>query len=33
MDDPDTTMEEYIRIEEERARKRGKVYNWESATY
>ncbi|GJZ44882.1 hypothetical protein Tco_0592478 [Tanacetum coccineum] len=30
MDDPDITMEEYIRLEEEKARKRGKVYNWET---
>ncbi|GJV44552.1 zf-CCHC domain-containing protein [Tanacetum coccineum] len=27
------TMEEYIRLEEEKARRRGKVYNWETATY
>ncbi|GJV55218.1 hypothetical protein Tco_1456223 [Tanacetum coccineum] len=33
MDDPGITMEEYIRIEEEKARRRGKVYNWETATY
>ncbi|GKC90109.1 putative reverse transcriptase domain-containing protein [Tanacetum coccineum] len=33
MDDPDITMEEYIRLEEEKARRRGKVYNWETATY
>nr|GEU51746.1 hypothetical protein [Tanacetum cinerariifolium] len=33
IDDPDITMEEYIRIEEEKARRRGKVYNWETATY
>ncbi|GKB40762.1 hypothetical protein Tco_0885704 [Tanacetum coccineum] len=33
MDDPNITMEEYIRIEEEKARRRGKVYNWETATY
>ncbi|GJW79925.1 hypothetical protein Tco_0143900 [Tanacetum coccineum] len=26
-------MEEYIRLEEENARRRGKVYNWETATY
>ncbi|GJV30507.1 hypothetical protein Tco_1386955 [Tanacetum coccineum] len=26
-------MEEYIRLEEEKARRRGKVYNWETATY
>ncbi|GJV66720.1 hypothetical protein Tco_1482229 [Tanacetum coccineum] len=33
MDDPNITMKEYIRREEEKARRRGKVYNWESATY
>ncbi|GJS84114.1 hypothetical protein Tco_0750655 [Tanacetum coccineum] len=33
MDDPNITMEEYIRIEEEKARRRGKVFNWETATY
>ncbi|GJW41748.1 hypothetical protein Tco_0067593 [Tanacetum coccineum] len=33
MDDPNITMKEYIRLEEEKARKRGKVYNWETATY
>ncbi|GKF44349.1 hypothetical protein Tco_0130901, partial [Tanacetum coccineum] len=27
------TMEECIRLEEEKARRRGKVYNWEIATY
>ncbi|GJU25689.1 hypothetical protein Tco_1164310 [Tanacetum coccineum] len=32
-DDPNITMEEYIRLEEEKARRRGKVYNWETATY
>ncbi|GJT23612.1 hypothetical protein Tco_0893549 [Tanacetum coccineum] len=26
-------MEEYIRLEEEKARKRGKVFNWQTATY
>nr|GEV48508.1 hypothetical protein [Tanacetum cinerariifolium] len=26
-------MEEYIRLEEEKARRRGKVYNWKTATY
>nr|GEX88444.1 hypothetical protein [Tanacetum cinerariifolium] len=30
---PNTTMEEYIRLEEEKARRRGKVYNWETTTY
>ncbi|GJW63227.1 hypothetical protein Tco_0115111 [Tanacetum coccineum] len=31
MDDPNITMEEYIRLEEEKARKSGKVFNWETA--
>ncbi|GKE25283.1 hypothetical protein Tco_1436795 [Tanacetum coccineum] len=29
MDDPNITMEEYIKLEEEKARKCGKVFNWE----
>ncbi|GKF54275.1 hypothetical protein Tco_0161185, partial [Tanacetum coccineum] len=33
MDDTNITMEEYIRLEEEKARKRGKVFNWETAKY
>ncbi|GJV38800.1 hypothetical protein Tco_1417240 [Tanacetum coccineum] len=33
MDDPNITMAEYIRLEEEKARRRGKEYNWETATY
>ncbi|GJV15316.1 hypothetical protein Tco_1360639 [Tanacetum coccineum] len=33
MDDPNITMEEYIRLEEEKACRRGKVYNWETAKY
>ncbi|GKE71880.1 hypothetical protein Tco_1529952, partial [Tanacetum coccineum] len=33
MDNPNITMEEYIRLEEEKAHRRGKVYNWETATY
>ncbi|GJW27367.1 hypothetical protein Tco_0041178 [Tanacetum coccineum] len=33
MDDPNITMEEYIRLEKEKARKRGKVFNWETAKY
>ncbi|GJV61924.1 hypothetical protein Tco_1468024 [Tanacetum coccineum] len=33
IDDPNITMEEYIRLEEEKARRRGKVYNWETVTY
>ncbi|GJR39269.1 hypothetical protein Tco_1214953, partial [Tanacetum coccineum] len=31
MDDSNITMEEYIRLEEEKAQKRGKVFNWETA--
>ncbi|GKF49181.1 hypothetical protein Tco_0142432, partial [Tanacetum coccineum] len=33
MDDPNITMEEYIRLEEEKARKHGKAFNWETAKY
>ncbi|GKC14895.1 hypothetical protein Tco_1011677 [Tanacetum coccineum] len=33
MDDPSKTMEEYIKLEEEKARRRGRVFNWETATY
>ncbi|GJR16952.1 hypothetical protein Tco_0965479 [Tanacetum coccineum] len=33
MDDPNITMEEYIRLTEEKARKRRKVLNWETAKY
>ncbi|GJW99767.1 hypothetical protein Tco_0183681 [Tanacetum coccineum] len=33
MDDPNITMEEYIMLEDEKACRRGKVYNWETATY
>ncbi|GKA53137.1 hypothetical protein Tco_0746452, partial [Tanacetum coccineum] len=33
VDDPNITIEEYIRLEEEKARKRGKVFNWETAKY
>ncbi|GJX89589.1 hypothetical protein Tco_0341603 [Tanacetum coccineum] len=33
MDDPNIIMEEYIRLEEETDRKRGKVYNWETVMY
>ncbi|GKB67328.1 hypothetical protein Tco_0928740 [Tanacetum coccineum] len=33
MDDPNITMEEYIRIEEEKAHRRGKVYKWETVAY
>nr|GEX34955.1 hypothetical protein [Tanacetum cinerariifolium] len=33
MDNHNITMKEYIRLEEEKERRRGKVYNWETATY
>ncbi|GKF60497.1 hypothetical protein Tco_0177283, partial [Tanacetum coccineum] len=33
MDNPNVTMEDYIRLEEEKACKRGKVFNWQTATY
>ncbi|GJR41227.1 hypothetical protein Tco_1216911 [Tanacetum coccineum] len=33
MDDPNITMKEYIRHEEEKAHRRGKMYKWETATY
>ncbi|GJX71297.1 hypothetical protein Tco_0308468 [Tanacetum coccineum] len=33
MDDPNITMEEYIRLEEEKDHRSGNIYNWETATY
>ncbi|GKA73064.1 hypothetical protein Tco_0779280, partial [Tanacetum coccineum] len=33
MEDPNITMGEYIRLEEEKTRRHGKVYNWETAMY
>ncbi|GKC91959.1 hypothetical protein Tco_1157401 [Tanacetum coccineum] len=33
MDDPNMTIEEYIKLEKENARRRGRVFNWETATY
>ncbi|GJZ62048.1 hypothetical protein Tco_0618185 [Tanacetum coccineum] len=33
MDDPNITMEEYIRLEEEKAQRHGRTYNWQIATY
>ncbi|GKE17400.1 hypothetical protein Tco_1424977, partial [Tanacetum coccineum] len=33
MDNPNMTMEEYIKLEEEKARRRGRVFNWQTATY
>ncbi|GJT54835.1 hypothetical protein Tco_0989889 [Tanacetum coccineum] len=33
IDGPNITIEEYIRLEEEKAQKHGKVFNWETAKY
>ncbi|GKE29395.1 hypothetical protein Tco_1444779 [Tanacetum coccineum] len=33
MDDPNMTMEEYIKFKEEKAHRRGRVFNWQTATY
>ncbi|GJX63527.1 hypothetical protein Tco_0296427 [Tanacetum coccineum] len=33
MDDSNITMEDYIRLEEEKTQKGGKVFNWETAKY
>ncbi|GJW88059.1 hypothetical protein Tco_0163399 [Tanacetum coccineum] len=33
MDNPDITMEEYIWLEEEKAQRRGRDFDWKSATY
>nr|GEX73492.1 hypothetical protein [Tanacetum cinerariifolium] len=33
MDDPNITMEEYIRLEEEKAQSRGETFNWQTATF
>ncbi|GKD83984.1 hypothetical protein Tco_1350823, partial [Tanacetum coccineum] len=33
MDDPNMTMEEYIKLEEEKAHRHGLVFNWQTATY
>ncbi|GJY16133.1 hypothetical protein Tco_0386555 [Tanacetum coccineum] len=33
MDNPDITIEEYIKLEAEKARRRGQTFNWENATY
>ncbi|GJU41103.1 hypothetical protein Tco_1194060 [Tanacetum coccineum] len=33
LDNPNITMEEFIRLEEEKAFRHGKVYNWETAMY
>ncbi|GJZ34547.1 reverse transcriptase domain-containing protein, partial [Tanacetum coccineum] len=33
MDDPNITMEEYIRLEEEKARRHDRTFNWQTATF
>ncbi|GJX18363.1 hypothetical protein Tco_0219195 [Tanacetum coccineum] len=33
MDDPNITMEEYIRLEEEKVQSRGETFNWQTATF
>ncbi|GJT76367.1 hypothetical protein Tco_1043092 [Tanacetum coccineum] len=33
MDEQNMTMEEYIKLEEEKAHRRGRVFNWKTATY
>ncbi|GKB19786.1 hypothetical protein Tco_0853709 [Tanacetum coccineum] len=33
MDDPNITMEEYIILEEEKAQRHGRTFNWKTATY
>ncbi|GJY28214.1 hypothetical protein Tco_0403981 [Tanacetum coccineum] len=33
MDDPNITMKEYIRIEEEKAQRHGRTFNWQTATF
>ncbi|GKA25147.1 hypothetical protein Tco_0711180 [Tanacetum coccineum] len=33
MDDPNITMEEYIRLEEEKAQMHGRTFNWQTVTF
>ncbi|GJV42226.1 hypothetical protein Tco_1420666 [Tanacetum coccineum] len=33
MDDPNITMEEYIRLEKEKAQRHGRTFNWQSAMF
>ncbi|GJW84756.1 hypothetical protein Tco_0157901 [Tanacetum coccineum] len=33
MDDPNITMEEYIKLQVEKAQRRGRTFNWKTATY
>ncbi|GKE90779.1 hypothetical protein Tco_1571874 [Tanacetum coccineum] len=33
MDNPNLTIEEYIKLQAEKAQRRGRTFNWETATY
>ncbi|GKC61809.1 hypothetical protein Tco_1089407, partial [Tanacetum coccineum] len=33
IDDPNITMEEYIRLEEEKVRRHGRTFNWQTSTF
>ncbi|GKD17361.1 hypothetical protein Tco_1206519 [Tanacetum coccineum] len=33
MDDPNITMEEYIRLEEEKSQRHGRTFNWQTASF
>nr|GEX97118.1 hypothetical protein [Tanacetum cinerariifolium] len=33
MDDPNITMKEYIRLEEEKAQRHGRTFNWQTSTF
>ncbi|GJS98132.1 hypothetical protein Tco_0819302 [Tanacetum coccineum] len=33
MDDPNITMEEYIKLQQEKAQRDGRTFNWQTATY
>ncbi|GJZ35521.1 hypothetical protein Tco_0581338 [Tanacetum coccineum] len=33
MDDPNITMEEYVRLKEEKAQRHGQTFNWQTATF
>ncbi|GKA43134.1 hypothetical protein Tco_0735858 [Tanacetum coccineum] len=33
MDDPNITMEEHIKLQAEKGERRGRTFNWETATY
>nr|GEV38697.1 hypothetical protein [Tanacetum cinerariifolium] len=33
MDDPNITLEEYIRLEEEKAQRQGRTFDWQTARY